>query len=103
MDILPCTTLDEGIEQEIERNQIALVVHSYSYEISVHRSPKQRGLWQSYLKFQICIVKNVEKKVFKMDEMRAMLDDLMGKHRDVPLTEREKFVYAAPFFACIHP
>lgn len=37
-----------------------------------------------------------------MDEMRAMLDDLMGKHRDVPLTEREKFVYAAYFFACIH-
>lgn len=28
-----------------------------------------------------------------MDEMRAMLDDLMGKHRDVPLKEREKYVY----------
>lgn len=28
-----------------------------------------------------------------MDEMRAMLDDLMGKHRDVPLKEREKYTY----------
>jgi len=28
-----------------------------------------------------------------MDEMRAMLDDLMGKHRNVPLKEREKYVY----------
>eukprot|EP00889_Picochlorum_renovo_P004950 jgi/Picre1/31980/NNA_007328.t1 len=32
-----------------------------------------------------------------MDEMRAMLDDLMGKHRDVPLTEREKFVKERKF------
>lgn len=29
--------------------------------------------------------------MFEMDEMRAMLDDLMGKHRDVPLSEREKY------------
>ena len=35
-----------------------------------------------------------------MDEMRAMLDDLMGKHRDVPLSEREKYQYVIYAWLC---
>lgn len=35
-----------------------------------------------------------------MDEMRAMLDDLMGKERNMPLDEREKMKYVLLIREC---